>query len=88
MKNRYLILRMIFAAAAAAAGGAYLLLGASVLKFALPVMCAAFWAIAVVAWRESRASGATGLIAMLPAVAGMIVAGFATVGVIAYFAMG
>jgi len=87
MISRYHLLRMIFAAAAVLAGAAYLYAGPAALPLTLPIMCAAFWGIAAVAWRESRAAGAKGIIAMLPAIAGMIVALFATVGVIAYFSM-
>ena len=48
-------------------------------------MSLAIWAIAVISYREARAAKLRGFIALLPALAAMLVAVFATVGMIVYF---
>ncbi|MBQ4044332.1 MAG: hypothetical protein IJD06_10105 [Clostridia bacterium] len=85
--DKYSLLRTLFAALAVAAGLVYLAAGEGSLAFVLPVMSACFLAVAVIAWRESRAKGATGWIAMLPALAAVLVAVFALIGTAAYFAL-
>ena len=78
--------RLILALAAVIAGAVYLLMGEGAMGIVLAVMCVCFVGIAAVAWREARASGAKGFVGMLPAIAAAIVAGFALIGLIAYFA--
>ena len=67
------------------AGIAYRVWGEASLAVVLPVMCAAFFAIAVISYREARAAKLRGFIALLPALAAMLVAVFATVGTVVYF---
>jgi hypothetical protein len=78
---------MTLAAACVAvlAGLAYRAWGAASLSVVLPVMSLAFWAIAVISYREARAAKLRGFIALLHALAAMLVAAFATVGMIVYF---
>ena len=85
--DKYSLLRTLFAGAAVAAGLVYLAAGERVLSFVLPVMSACFLAVAIISWRESRARGAEGWIAMLPALAAALVAVFALIGTAAYFAL-
>jgi len=85
--DKYQLLRTLFAAAAVGAGLVYLAVGERALAFVLPVMSVCFLAVAVIAWRESRAKGAAGWIAMLPALAAVLVAVFALIGTAAYFAL-
>lgn len=67
------------------AGIAYRIWGAASLAVVLPVMCMSFWTIAVILYREARAAKLRGVIALLPALAAILVALFATVGVLVYF---
>ena len=83
--NRYRIMTVAAACVAVLAGLAYRTWGEASLSFVLPVMSLAFWAIAVISYRESRAAKLRGVIALLPALAAMLVALFATVGMIVYF---
>ena len=78
--------RMLLALAAVIAGGLYLLIGEAAMGAVLAVMCGCFVGIAVVTHREARASGAKGFVGMLPTLAAAVVAGFALIGLIAYFA--
>ena len=78
--NRYRIMTLAAAGTAVLAGIAYRLWGSASLAVVLPVMCASFWAIAVISYREARAAKLRGFIALLPAVAAILVAVFATVG--------
>lgn len=83
--NRYRIMTLAAAGIAVLAGIAYRTWGAASLPIVLPVMCVAFFAIAVISYREARAAKLRGFIALLPALAAMLVAVFATVGTIVYF---
>ena len=83
--NRYRIMTLAAAGIAVLAGLAYRTWGAASLPIVLPVMCVAFFAIAVISYREARAAKLRGFIALLPAWAAMLVAVFATVGTIVYF---
>ena len=83
--NRYRIMTLAAACVAVLAGLAYRAWGESSLSVVLPVMSLAFWAIAVIFYREARAAKLRGFIALLPALAAMLVAVFATVGMIVYF---
>ena len=83
--NRYRIMTVAAACVAVLAGLAYRTWGGSSLAVVLPVMSLAFWAIAVISYREARAAKIRGFIALLPALAAMLVALFATVGMIVYF---
>ena len=83
--NRYRIMTLVAACVAVLAGGAYRMWGAASLSVVLPVMSLAFWAIAVILHRESRAAKLRGFIALLPSLAAILVALFATVGTIVYF---
>lgn len=83
--NRYRIMTVAAACVAVLAGLAYRTWGEASLSFVLPVMSLAFWAIAVISYREARAAKIRGFIALLPALAAMLVALFATVGMIVYF---
>lgn len=83
--NRYRIMTVAAACVAVLAGLAYRTWGESSLVVVLPVMSLAFWAIAVISYREARAAKIRGFIALLPALAAMLVALFATVGMSVYF---
>ena len=83
--NRYRIMTLAAACVAVLAGLAYRAWGAASLSVVLPVMSLAFWAIAVISYREARAAKLRGVIALLPSLAAMLVAVFATVGMIVYF---
>ena len=83
--NRYRIMTVAAACVAVLAGLAYRTWGEASLSFVLPVMSLAFSAIAVISYREARAAKIRGFIALLPALAAMLVALFATVGMIVYF---
>ena len=83
--NRYRIMTLAAACVAVLAGLAYRAWGAASLSVVLPVMSLAFWAIAVISYREASAAKLRGFIALLPALAAMLVAAFATVGMIVYF---
>ena len=83
--NRYRIMILAAACVAVLAGLAYRAWGAASLSVVLPVMSLAFWAIAVISYREAHAAKLRGFIALLPALAAMLVAVFATVGMIVYF---
>ena len=83
--NRYRIMTVAAACVAVLAGLAYRTWGEFSLVVVLPVMSLAFWAIAVISYREARAAKLRGVIALLPALAAMLVAVFATVGMIVYF---
>ena len=83
--NRYRIMTVAAACVAVLAGLAYRTWGEASLSFVLPVMSLAFWAIAVISYREARAAKIRGFIALLPALAAMLVALFATVGMSVYF---
>ena len=83
--NRYRIMTVAAACVAVLAGLAYRTWGEASLSFVLPVMSLAFWAIAVISYREARAAKLRGVIALLPALAAMLVALFATVGMSVYF---
>lgn len=82
--NRFKLTRLILAAAAVLGGSLYLVIGETMLGAALAILCLAFWGIAIVSLCESRAQGATGFIATLPAIAAMMVAVFASIGALAY----
>ena len=83
--NRYRVMTLAAACVAVLAGLAYRAWGESSLSVVLPVMSLAFWAIAVISYREARAAKLRGFIALLPALAAMLVAVFSTVGMIVYF---
>ena len=83
--TKYQLLRILFAAAAVLAGLCYLGFGENTLAFVLPLMSTCFLAIAVVSWREARAGGAEGWIALIPALAAGLVAFFALIGTAVYF---
>ena len=83
--NRYRIMTVAAACVAVLAGLAYRTWGEASLSFVLTVMSLAFWAIAVISYREARAAKLRGVIALLPALAAMLVALFATVGMSVYF---
>ena len=83
--NRYRIMTLAAACVAVLAGLAYRAWGSASLSVVLPVMSLAFWAIAVISYREAHAAKLRGFIALLPALAAMLVAVFATVGMIVYF---
>lgn len=83
--NRYRIMTVAAACVAVLAGLAYRTWGEFSLVVVLPVMSLAFWAIAVISYREARAAKLRGVIALLPALAAMLVALFATVGMSVYF---
>ena len=83
--NRYRIMTLAAACVAVLAGLAYRRWGTASLAVVLPVMSLSFWAIAVILYRESRAAKLRGFIALLPALAAMLVAVFATVGTVVYF---
>ena len=83
--NRYRIMTLAAACVAVLAGLAYRAWGVASLSVVLPVMSLAFWAIAVISCWEARAAKLRGFIALLPALAAMLVAAFATVGMIVYF---
>ena len=86
--NPYQLWRLLFAAAGVLCGLVYLAVGEASLAFVLPLMSACFLAIAVTAWREARAGGASGWIAMIPALASALVAVFALIGTFVYFFAG
>lgn len=83
--NRYRIMTLAAACVAVLAGLAYRMWGAVSLSAVLPVMCASFFAIALILYREARAAKLRGFIALLPALAAMLVAVFAAVGTVVYF---
>ena len=83
--NRYRIMTVAAACVAVLAGLAYRTWGEASLSFVLPVMSLAFWAIAVISYREARAAKLRGFIALLPALAAILVALFATIGTVVYF---
>ena len=83
--NRYRIMTLAAAGIAVLAGLAYRMWGAASLAVVLPVMSLAFWAIAVILYRESRAAKLRGVIALLPSLMAILVAVFATVGMVVYF---
>ena len=83
--NRYRIMTLAAACVAVLAGLAYRTWGAASLSVVLPVMSLAFWAIVVLSYREAHAAKLRGFIALLPALAAMLVAVFATVGTVVYF---
>ena len=83
--NRYRIMTLAAACVAVLAGGAYRMWGKASLSVVLPVMSLAFWAIAVILYREARAAKLRGVIALLPSLAAILVALFATVGTVVYF---
>jgi len=67
-------------------GGIYLKAGADTLVFVLPAVTVCFWLIAVLQLFEARAAGARGIIAYLPAIALFLVAAFASLGTLLYWA--
>ena len=73
------------ACVAVLAGVAYRMWGKVSLSVVLPTMSLAFWAIAVILYRESRAAKLRGVIALLPSLMAILVALFATVGMVVYF---
>ena len=77
--------RLILALAAVIAGALYLLIGETAMGAVLAVMCVCFIGIAVVTYREARASGARGFAALLPTIAASVVAVFALIGAAVYF---
>ena len=83
--NRYRIMTLAAAGIAVLAGIAYRTWGAASLPIVLPAMCVAFFAIAVISYREARAAKIRGFIALLPALAAILVALFATIGTVVYF---
>ncbi len=83
--NRYRIMTLAAACVAVLAGAAYRMWGKASLSVVLPVMSLAFWAIALILYRESRAAKLRGFIALLPSLAAILVALFATVGMVVYF---
>ena len=83
--NRYRIMTLAAACVAVLAGVAYRMWGKASLSVVLPVMSLAFWAIALILYRESRAAKLRGVIALLPSLMAILVAVFATVGTIVYF---
>ena len=83
--NRYRIMTLAAACVAVLAGVAYRMWGAASLAIVLPVMSLAFWAIAVILYREARTAKLRGFIALLPSLAAILVALFATVGTVVYF---
>ena len=83
--NRYRVMTLAAACVAVLAGLAYRAWGAASLSVVLPVMSLAFWAIAVISYREARAAKLRGFIALLPALAAILVALFATIGTVVYF---
>lgn len=83
--NRYRIMTLAAACVAVLAGVAYRMWGKASLSVVLPVMSLAFWAIALILYRESRAAKLRGVIALLPSLMAILVAVFATVGMVVYF---
>ena len=83
--NRYRIMTLAAACVAVLAGVAYRMWGKASLAVVLPVMSLAFWAIALILYRESRAAKLRGVIALLPSLMAILVAVFATVGMVVYF---
>jgi len=83
--NQYQLLRILLAGAAILTGLCYLWWGEGTLAFVLPLMSICFLAIAVVSWREARAGGAAGWIALIPTLAAGLVAAFALIGTAVYF---
>ena len=83
--NRYRIMTLAAACVAVLAGVAYRMWGEASLSVVLPVMSLAFWAIALILYRESRAAKLRGVIALLPSLMAILVALFATVGMVVYF---
>ena len=83
--NRYRIMTLAAACVAVLAGVAYRMWGKASLSVVLPVMSLAFWAIALILYRESRAAKLRGVIALLPSLMAILVALFATVGMVVYF---
>ena len=83
--NRYRIMTLAAACVAVLAGVAYRMWGEASLSVVLPTMSLAFWAIALILYRESRAAKLRGVIALLPSLMAILVAVFATVGMVVYF---
>jgi uncharacterized membrane protein YoaK (UPF0700 family) len=83
--NRYRIMTLAAACVAVLAGVAYRMWGKASLSVVLPTMSLAFWAIALILYRESRAAKLRGVIALLPSLMAILVAVFATVGMVVYF---
>ena len=83
--NRYRIMTLAAACVAVLAGISYRVWGEASLAVVLPVMSLAFWAIVVHSYREAHAAKLRGFIALLPALAAMLVAVFATVGTVVSF---
>ena len=83
--NRYRIMTLAAACVAVLAGISYRVWGEASLAVVLPVMSLAFWAIVVLSYREAHAAKLRGFIALLPALAAMLVAVFATVGTVVSF---
>ena len=83
--NRYRIMTLAAACVAVLAGVAYRMWCKASLSVVLPVMSLAFWAIALILYRESRAAKLRGVIALLPSLMAILVAVFATVGMVVYF---
>ncbi len=80
----YRILSLLCAAFVLILGGIYLTVGDASLSYVLPLCAIAFWGVAALQYADTRAAGAKGILAILPALATSLVAAFATLGALVY----
>lgn len=78
------LLSLLCALAVLILGGVYLTVGDTSLPYVLPLCAIAFWGVAALQYVDTRAAGAKGILAILPALATALVAAFATLGALIY----